>query len=200
MSQHFEEKAKEWDTDEKRERAQDIANAIGNRIPLNQQMDVMDFGAGTGLLSEYIAPYVNQIIAVDTSEAMLDQLEAKPVFKGKVKRVEQDIVDNPVNLNVDLIISSLTLHHIHDLDGVFEQFKSVLSKNGKVALADLDKEDGTFHDPDVEGVHHHGFNRDEFRHLLEKHGFTDIEIKTVHQIVHDDGKSFPLFLATARKE
>jgi len=199
MSQHFEEKAKEWDTEEKKNRARDIGEAIRQSIRLDQQMDVMDFGAGTGLLSEQIAPYVRQIIAVDTSKAMLDEMEAKEIFKGKLKRIEQDIVESPVELSADVIISSLTLHHIHDLNGVFQQFYSILKDNGKIALADLDKEDGTFHDPGVEGVHHHGFNRDEFRQVMERNGFTDIQITTVHHIVHDDGKSFPLFLAVATK-
>jgi predicted TPR repeat methyltransferase len=48
-------------------------------------MEVLDFGAGTGLISAHVAPWVHKILAVDTSEAMLAALAAKPELHGKVE-------------------------------------------------------------------------------------------------------------------
>jgi len=52
---------------------------------LHEQMRVMDFGAGTGLISSQVAPLVKKIVAVDISEAMLNKLVAKPELQEKSK-------------------------------------------------------------------------------------------------------------------
>ena len=67
MADLFEEKAKDWDANERRSSlARAIGNTILDRVALNEQMTVMDFGAGTGLVSSTIAPRVKHILAVDT--------------------------------------------------------------------------------------------------------------------------------------
>jgi len=40
---------------------------------------VLDFGCGTGLLAQKVAPYVSELIAVDTSERMVAVLENKHI-------------------------------------------------------------------------------------------------------------------------
>jgi len=78
MSQYFDAKAVEWDADERRRQ---LSSAIGSsilaHIPLDDRMDVRDFGAETGLISTYVAPRVNKIVAVYTSKAMLATRAAK---------------------------------------------------------------------------------------------------------------------------
>jgi|GEM_PF-5045000 len=68
-----------------------IGSSIIEHIPLHDQMRVMDFGAGTGLISSQIAPLVKKIVAVDISEAMLNNLVSKPELHGKVEVVCQDL-------------------------------------------------------------------------------------------------------------
>lgn len=83
MSDHFNEKAKNRDTDEiVKKLSSSVGASILQNTRLNENMDVMDFGAGTGLISYHIAPFINKIIAVDISEAMLDKLAAKPELQG----------------------------------------------------------------------------------------------------------------------
>ena len=66
-----------------------------------------------------------------------------------------------------------------------------------VALADLDREDGTFHKPGTQGVFHLGFERETFKKLLEENGFGEVAFTTAHTVVKEDGKAYPIFLATA---
>lgn len=201
MTDHFKEKAQDWDKKEgSKKRAGAITKAIQERITFDSDSILMDFGAGTGLLSEPFAPLVKKIIAVDTSEAMLKQLKKKPVFNGKLQTVNKDIVTEPLNTQVDIIISSMSMHHVEDVDGLIHQFAELLPSAGQIALADLDKEDGSFHDEGTEGVHHHGFDRKDFQLLLEKHRFEEIQFTTVYTMTHDDGKEFPIFLVTAAKK
>ncbi|MEZ7974877.1 MAG: class I SAM-dependent methyltransferase [SAR324 cluster bacterium] len=56
----------------------DIGSAILEHVSLHDQMRVMDFGAGTGLITSQVAPLVKKIVAVDISETMLNKLFSKP--------------------------------------------------------------------------------------------------------------------------
>lgn len=199
MSDHFNEKAKDWDANEM---VNQLSSAIGplilDQITLEAHMQVMDFGAGTGLISSHIAPFVNKITAVDISAAMLEKLVAKPELQGKVEAVCQDITARPLAAQFNLIISAMALHHVEDTAKLIQTFSEHLLSGARVALADLDSEDGTFHPQDVEGVFHHGFDRDELKTLLERYGFKDVHFLTAHTVVKDN-TNYPIFLVIATK-
>ena len=85
MPDLFKEKASDWDANEFRSQLSSaIGSAILEYVPLDEKMTVMDFGAGTGLLTSHVTPRVKSIAAVDISAAMLDKLVAKPEFQAKV--------------------------------------------------------------------------------------------------------------------
>lgn len=199
MSDHFNEKAKTWDADEMIKK---LSSAVGasilEHIHLNEQMNVMDFGAGTGLISSHVAPLVNKIIAVDISEAMLDKLIAKPELHGKVEAVCQNILEKPLSEKFDLIMSAMAMHHVEDTGKLMQTFADLLKPGAQIALADLDKEDGSFHPADVQGVYHSGFERDDLQALLETQGFKDIHFFTAHT-VEKENKEYPIFLVTATR-
>jgi len=199
MADLFEEKAKDWDANERRTQlSAAIGASILAHVPLHDQMIAMDFGAGTGLISSEVAPRVKRVVAIDTSQAMLDKLSAKPELKAKIGIICQDIIDSPIDARFDLIMSAMTLHHVKNTSLLVDRFAEHLTENGVIALADLDTEDGSFHPADTEGVFHSGFDRDELGALLEQKGFREIEFFTAHNIKGDE-KDFPVFLVTARK-
>lgn len=199
MTDLFNEKAKDWDVNEM---VKNLSSAIGSsileHIPLHDEMRVMDFGAGTGLISSQIAALVKKIVAVDTSEAMLNKLASKPELHGKVEIVCQDITDKAMDEKFDLIMSAMAMHHVEDTPKLIQRFAEHLNPGGLIALADLDKEDGSFHPEDIEGVFHSGFERNELQALLEEHGFSEIHFFTAHT-VNKEEKRFPVFLVTAKK-
>lgn len=200
MSDLFNDKAKDWDTSERKLlMSSAVGSSIIKHIQLTQQMDVMDFGAGTGLVSSHIAPFVNKIIAVDISQAMLDKLTTKPELKDKVEAVCQDIVCNPIDKKFDLIVSAMALHHVEDTNSLLNSFAKHLHTGGKVALADLDKEDGDFHPEGSEGIFHSGFERDALQESLENSGFNDIQFFTIHTI-NKEAKKYPMFMVVATKQ
>ena len=171
MPDLFKEKASDWDANEMRSQLSSaIGTAILEYVPLHEKMTVMDFGAGTGLLTSHVAPRVKTIAAVDISAAMLDKLVAKPEFQGKVTAICQDIIKLPLESRYDLIVSAMAMHHVEDTAKLLTTFSKHLKPGGRIALADLDQEDGTFHEPGTEGVHHHGFARDDLEHI-EKSGY-----------------------------
>lgn len=199
MTDLFEDKAKDWDANDRRTQ---LASAIGasilRRVRLHDRMDVLDFGAGTGLICAQIAPRVKRVVAADTSQAMLEKLAAKTELKGKVETVCRDILDHPLDTGFDLIVSAMAMHHVEDTSKLIQSFNEHLNDEGSVALADLDQEDGSFHPAGTEGVFHPGFDRSELRGLLQSHGFERIEFTTAHTI-HGEEQDYPVFLVTANK-
>jgi putative AdoMet-dependent methyltransferase len=199
MTDKFQDKAKDWDVNDRvKQLSAGIGSCILKNVAMNAQMNVMDFGAGTGLITSQVAPYVSKITAVDISQAMLDQLIAKQALKDKVQALCRDITIKPTGEKYDLIMSAMAMHHVDDTDNMVKQFAAHLKPGAKIALADLDTEDGTFHPKGIEGVYHSGFDRNEFQSTLEKHGFKDVHFVTAHT-VQGETKSYTVFLAMASK-
>lgn len=71
-----------------------------------KNIDVLDFGCGTGLLTQKIAPNARQVVAVDTSEKMISKLRAKNLA---------NVTTLPINLSEETINSSDALHQKFDL-------------------------------------------------------------------------------------
>ena len=162
-------------------------------------MRIMDFGAGTGLLIEQVAPLVGHIAAVDVSRAMLDQLAQKPALQDKVEVHCQDITREPLAQRFDGIVSAMAMHHVEDTPALLAAFAEHLEPGGFLAVADLDAEDGSFHPADTEGVFHHGFDRDRLQGQLGDAGFANVHFVTAAQVQREDGHTYPVFLVTARR-
>ena len=196
---HFAHKAKEYETEVRRtSNVLNIADAIKREITFDNLDHIIDFGSGTGLLTQEFAPYVKKITAIDMSKSMTDVLRGKSDdFKCELEIKEVDIIAAKLDKNYDGIISSMTIHHIEDIEKLFKQFYSILNDGGAIALADLETEDGSFHSVDT-GVFHFGFDKDEFLKIASKVGFRDLKIRTV-SIAKKPYGDFPIFLLTGIK-
>ena len=196
---YFELKAESYDKDSNRvSNVDNIANSILSSIPFNKNMHIMDFGSGTGLLLERVAPFVKKITAVDVSEAMCKQLNEKiKNLDCEVEILQLDLTKTKLDMKFDGIISSLTMHHIKDIQSMFNDFYTMLNDNGIIAISDLDIEDGSFHTEDT-GVFHFGFDRKEFQDKAIAAGFKNVKIITASIDEKPHGK-YPVFLLTGNK-
>ncbi|MEA3455125.1 MAG: class I SAM-dependent methyltransferase [Campylobacterota bacterium] len=197
---HFAHKSKSWDMSSRRvENAQSISDSILSNINLSEEMILMDFGAGTGLLSYFVAPKVGTIVAIDNSPSMLEEFKEKSgEFDCKTEIIQKDLSCESIDREFDGIISSMTIHHLEDTRALFSKFYGMLKQDGFIAIADLDSEDGTFHSDDT-GVHHHGFDRDMLNSIARDTGFSDIQFDTVSTIKKPN-RDFSVFLMTAVKK
>ena len=199
---NFDERARDWDTPARQERAEAVAAAIRASVTLDQTMRVIDVGAGTGLLGLSLAADVGEVVLAEPSPGMLDVARQKLAATGpsNVTAIRLDlVVDPPLSDPFDLAVSLLVLHHIADTGSALVAVRRLLRPGGRIAIADLDAEDGSFHDPDAEGIHHHGFERMRLIEETQAAGFTDVEIRSAPQIERD-GRSYPLFLLIARAQ
>jgi len=196
---HFAHKSKTWDINSKRvQNAKGIAELIVNNIRLDKSMEIMDFGAGTGLLSYFVAPYVEKIVAVDNSPSMLLEFQNKcDDFSCHTEVLEKDLSTDTLDRKFDGIISSMTIHHLEDIPALFSKFYDMLDEHGFIAIADLDSEDGTFHS-DNEGVFHYGFDRQLLARYAQEAGFKDVTFSLANKISKPHAE-FTVFLMTALK-
>ncbi|HNX82709.1 MAG TPA: class I SAM-dependent methyltransferase [Candidatus Omnitrophota bacterium] len=201
----FDKEAASWDSPPRVKLAADVSKAILGQIQLKPDMELLDFGCGTGLVSFPLSSQVHSITGVDTSKGMLE------VFEGKIKSKQ---VENIKTLHLDLekgdtvsgryhaIISSMTLHHVKDTVNLIRQFHRVLLPGGYIAIADLDEEGGRFHSNN-DGVFHFGFDREKLCQLFVEAGFRDVSSATATQMNKLDSqgqdKVFSIFLITGRK-
>ena len=199
MTDHFAEKSRDWDD---RPVPAQISESVGRLLETldwNTSMHVMDFGAGTGLIAATIAPHVARIVAVDTSPSMLEALAAKEDLQGKVECRCQDILESPLGERFDAVVSAMALHHVEDTGAAAARFAEHLKPGGLLALADLDQEDGSFHEPGTEGGFHHGFDRAALQSILEAAGFEDVRFVTALEVDKEKKGPFTVFFVTARK-
>jgi len=197
----FSHKSKHWNSNSKRvQSAKAIADTIVKNVSLNKEMHIMDFGAGTGLLSYYLSHTIGKVTAVDNSPSMLEVFKEKSEsFECPTVVLEHDLVHEELaeDTNYNGIVSSMTMHHIENQEDMFSKMYALLSENGFIALADLDSEDGTFHS-DNEGVFHFGFDRDVLENIAKKVGFKEVKFYTANTIEKPQA-TYTVFLITAKK-
>lgn len=200
----FDSRARTWDEDlAKRERAERVAAAIASRVPALAEKTVLEYGAGTGLLGLALQPLVAEVTLADVSRGMLAVADEKIAAGGlhNVRTLPLDLTSAPVpDLRFDVVCTLMTLHHIPDTDGMLDAFHRMLSRGGFVCIADLDREDGSFHGAGFDG--HNGFERADLAVRLERRGFRDVRFETAFEVKKTTAsgqRAFPVFLATAQR-
>lgn len=203
-AKHFDSKARQWDENPVFvERARKIADALRAMVPLSTAMSALDYGSGSGLLSFPLKDELGHITLSDTSAGMLEVVREKVAAQGVKNMVplQADLsVAGLPDTRFDLIYSSMALHHIPDTEAILAAFHAHLNPAGWLGIADLDKEDGSFHGIEVDV--HHGFDRDILAEKVRQAGFTDVAFRTVFEIEKDkpEGKrAYPVFLMVARR-
>jgi ubiquinone/menaquinone biosynthesis C-methylase UbiE len=201
----FDKTAANWDASVGRvQLAGDIAAAIKESLTLTRDMDVMDFGCGTGLVTLPLASLVRSVTAVDSSQGMLDVLRTK-LDEQQISNVRTQYLDldqgHVLRGQYHLVYSSMTFHHIKDLGPLLAQFSAVLTRPGLLCIADLDPDEGKFHSNN-EGVFHFGFQRSVLREELMEAGFVDVQDRTAATMKKPQAqggeREFTIFLITAR--
>ena len=201
---HFDARARQWDDNPVfRERGLKIAEAIRIAVPLHRHMSALDYGCGTGLLSFPLKDELGAILAADSSSGMLDVLAGKIAAQGVTNMTPMKLdllADPPPAQRFDLIVTSMTLHHVPDTDHILRIFHGLLNPGGYLCIADLDTEDGSFHGIEVDV--HHGFDRTDLSRRVEQAGFADVQFQTVFSIAKEretGTRDYPVFLMTARR-
>ncbi|MBW3664220.1 MAG: class I SAM-dependent methyltransferase [Actinobacteria bacterium] len=204
MATDFDERAATWDDDPaKVERARVVADTIRGAVALGSETSLFEYGAGTAMVSQFLSEHVGAITLAEPSVGMREVIAAK-IGDGRLPAdsrvwdLDLAAASAPSGERFDLVVTVMTLHHIHDVASVLTAFAALLAEGGRLCVADLEEEDGSFHSDDHDFEGHHGFERGALATQLEAAGFTDVRFQPCHVVEKESG-TFPLFLATAAR-
>lgn len=189
----FDSRAAQWDQLPRRVAlAHAVVDAIKQATDPQPTMRLLDYGAGTGLVTLGLQPFVAEVIAVDSSRGMLEQLEAKARQSG-ITNLQTLFIDLDhewhLPAGIDLLISSMTMHHVPDIPMLIAHFRECMNPGGRLCIADLEEEDGSFHDEQAARIPHHGFSVSRIERYFQEAGFTDVTTRRVMTVVKErDGQ------------
>lgn len=199
-NEYFDKMAQGWDDNPAR---QQLAKAVWEFLEscaiINENISAMDYGCGTGLLSVPLAGKVKTVYALDASAGMLSRLFDK-IDERQIKNIRavrhDAAIDAPLNINLELIVSSMALHHIDDTAAIIKKLSSMLTNAGRLIIADLCTEDGSFH-KEVK-VPHNGFEPAHIENLMSQNGLEIITSQIICRF-HKNGNEYPICAVSAKK-
>ena len=136
-----------------------------------------DIGAGTGFMTEELVRRGLRIIAVDQSEAMIQEMKRK---FGRFDTVQYklgtfDSLPIP-DEKLDYVFANMYLHYVEVPQVAVDEMVRVLKPGGKLVITDMDEHDFQFlkkeqHDRWM------GFKRDEVAGWFEKAGLKNVKLE-----------------------
>ncbi|MCF6430494.1 class I SAM-dependent methyltransferase [Leisingera sp. MMG026] len=154
-----------------------------------QSKRVLDFGCGTGLLTELIAPHVKEVIAVDTSDRMIAVLKDKNL--SSVTPVHADILGGGAAggkdrlSGFDLICASSVCGFLPDYAAAVKALSGLLERDGRFVQWDWQGQDGG-------GF---GLTEQQMRAALTAAGLGSIRVKQVFAL-DTGGQSMPVLMGS----
>lgn len=180
----FKGRAQNWDSDSRIKRAEVVAEKINEIVGDKKDISVMEYGCATGLISFNLCDKFTKLTLMDSEEEMLDVVKEKietyqtsSVFPVLIDLTQESYTQE----KFDLIFTSMTLHHILDIENIIKIFYDLLNENGILCIIDLDKEDGSFHINEKNFKGHNGFEHREIEDTLKIVGFSNIKSETFFQ-------------------
>ena len=134
MSNEWDGYAENWDIDPTvEEYAKNAFSELLNNINIDD-LAVLDFGCGTGSLTQLISPTAKSIVAIDPSSEMIKHLDKKALNNvvSISDYLSEELIRNLPELEnkFDLIVASSVCSFLPDYEGTLSLLKSLLKKGG----------------------------------------------------------------------
>ena len=125
-----------YDTVENKTR--DLEARALRQMVSGEDLEILEIGCGTGKNTEYLLTFAKKVIGADFSAEMLNRAKQKITaehveFRRLDLRENWDFDED----SFDLIVCSLTLEHIENIEFVFSEAKNVLRSNGLFYIGEL---------------------------------------------------------------
>jgi len=161
----------------------------------NREWIVGDLGCGTGQVSAALAPFVQRIVAVDGSAAMLQAAKRRLHDVNNVDLRRGDLEALPVDDGrLDAATLMLVLHHITDPAKALAEVARVLKRGGRLVVVDMLPHDRESYRQQMGHVWL-GFSEPHMTRLLTDAGFESFRIVALPPDAKAKGPA--LFVATA---
>ncbi|CAM3894057.1 class I SAM-dependent methyltransferase [Vibrio parahaemolyticus] len=191
MAQDWDGLAKNWESNPATEQ---FAQSVFAQLQQLTQLDgikVLDFGCGTGQLSQLLSPIVKDIVALDASEAMIEELDKKELLNVEpvVDALSRGLVaQHPAfRGQFDLVVASSVLAFVDDVESSLDIAHSLLNEGGYFVHFDW-----------VAESEQDGFTLSRSENALSNAGFVDVGAKKVFDIT-SDGQTMSVLMGVGRR-
>ena len=138
---------------------------------------VGDLGCGTGQLTEVLAPYVRQVVAVDSSADMLDAARLRLGEAGNVDLRQGELESLPIEAGeLDVAMLSLVLHYSPSPGRALAEVARVLRSGGRVLVVDMLPHERQEYQQQMGHVWL-GFSEKQIGKFLADAGFSDVRTR-----------------------
>jgi ArsR family transcriptional regulator len=174
--------------------------AIGHfLLLLTPAIDIVDLGAGEGVLSQLLARKARSVICVDNSPAMVKvgtELATEHGFEN-LSYLLGDIEEVPLPENsTDLALLSQALHHARKPEKAIAEAWRILRPGGRIAVLDLNQHN--FEKArELYADRWLGFSQNRLYQWIKEAGFTEVSVEIVSRETQEP--HFETLLATGTK-
>jgi ArsR family transcriptional regulator len=164
---------------------------------LDESWTVGDLGCGTGQMSEALAPFVQRVVAVDGSRAMLAAARKRLGRTPNVELRHGELESLPIDDGaLDAAVLFLVLHYVVDPGAVLVEVQRVLAPGGRLLVVDMVPHEREEYRQQM-GHLWQGFANEQLGTWLEEAG---LGVAHYRQLPVDPQAKGPLlFAATAKK-
>jgi ArsR family transcriptional regulator len=158
---------------------------------------VGDLGCGTGQVSTALAPFVERVIAVDSSAAMLQAAKKRLHGFDNIDLRRGELEALPVDdAKLDAATLMLVLHHVPEPQRALAEMARVLKPHGQAVIVDMLPHDRESYRQQMGHVWL-GFSEDHVRRMLQEAGFEQIRLVALPPDARAKGPG--LFVATGKR-
>lgn len=105
-------------------------------LPDVKEKKVLDAGCAAGWYTKYLLEEGASVIALDFSPNMVEMTKRRVGNNAEVIRADLNESLNFIeDESIDIVLSSLTLHYIRNLDAVMSEFNRILKRSGQLVFS-----------------------------------------------------------------
>lgn len=173
---YFDRVADQWDEMRTGFFSEKVRESAYEAAGIQSGKQAADIGAGTGFVTEGLVRRGLGVIAVDQSEAMLEELKKKyPTLDCR----HGDAEDLPLADDaVDYVFANMYLHHVERPSEAIKEMTRILKKGGRLVITDLDEHDFEF----LKYEHHDrwmGFKREDVANWFRASNLREVTVACV---------------------
>lgn len=178
---YFDGVASQWDklresffSESLREKAMQIAGVAEGEI-------ACDVGAGSGFMTEGLIKKGLNVIAVDQSQEMINEMKKKFSCSNRVDYRVGEAENLPVKSeSIDYVFSNMCLHHVENPSDAIKEMLRILKPGGKLIITDLDSHNFEFlrteqHDRWL------GFKREDIKEWFIEAGLRNVKVECANE-------------------
>jgi ubiquinone/menaquinone biosynthesis C-methylase UbiE len=203
--EYFDDVSRQWDEMRSSFFSDNVRNMVMTRVHIEPGRMAADLGAGTGFITQGLIQVGLKVIAVDQSQAMIDEMKRK--FEGR-SDIEYRIA-GPGKLpiageEVDYVFANMFLHHVEHPSETIKEMARIVKTGGKVIVSDLDEHDHEFLRTEQKD-HWLGFDRNNIKRWFLAAGLRDVLVESVGEDCCAESScgcekaSVSIFVASANK-